>query len=81
MTLKEKMLRYKVMEFHQELTQEGQYLAAWKVLGLLRKGYIYLDFSDVDWMLEEKLGKLGCRIRYDNRWFQGRACMKPEQGR
>ena len=40
--LKEKMLRYKVMEFHRQLTRNGQYIAAKRVLGFLQKEKIAL---------------------------------------
>lgn len=74
--LKEKMLRYKVMEFHRELVRSGQYIAARKVLSFLRDGRIALGLGDVDWYLETSLEKLGCKIAYIGRHYTAHAYLK-----
>lgn len=74
--LKDKMLKYRVMEFHKELVKSGQYIAARRVLQLLSKGHIALDLGDVDFSLEVKLEKLGCRIAYIGRYYTAHAYMQ-----
>lgn len=74
--LKEKMLRYRVMEFHKELVRKGQYIAARQVLKLLRTGKVALGLGDVDFSLEIQLEKLGCRIAYIGRHYSAHAYLK-----
>lgn len=76
--LKDKMLRYKVMEFHKELVRGGQYIAARRVLQLLQEGRIALGLGDVDFSLECRLEKLGCRIAYIGRHYTAHAYLKAE---
>jgi len=74
--LKDKMLRYRVMEYHRELVRGGQYIAAKKVLVLLKDGRISLGLGDVDFSLEIQLEKLGCRIAYIGRHYTAHAYLK-----
>lgn len=74
--LKEKMLRYRIMEFHRELVRGGQYMAARQVLRLLYRGKITLGLGDVDYFLEIQLEKLGCRIAYIGRHYTAHAYLK-----
>lgn len=74
--LKDKMLRYRVMEFHKNLVRKGQYIAARRVLQLLSKGRIVLDLGDIDFFLENELEKLGCRITYTGRHYTTTAYLK-----
>lgn len=74
--LNEKMLRYKVMEFHRQLTRNGQYIAAKRVLGFLQKEKIALGLDDVDWFLEKSFEKLGCKISYTGRYYTACAYLK-----
>ena len=72
------MLRYKVMEFHRQLTRNGQYIAAKRVLGFLQKERIELGMDDVDWFLETSLEKLGCKIFYTRRYYTAYAYLEGE---
>lgn len=74
--LKDKMLRYRVMEYHRELVRGGQYIAARRVLVLLKDGRISLGLGDVDFSLEIQLEKLGCRIAYIGRRCTAHAYLK-----
>lgn len=74
--LKDKMLRYRVMDFHRELVRGGKYIAARRVLGLLDRGEISLGLGDIDFSLETKLEKLGCRISYIGRHYTAHAYLK-----
>lgn len=74
--LKDKMLRYRVMEFHRELVRKGQYIAARQVLKLLRTGQVALSLGDVDFLLETQLENLGCRIAYIGRYYTAHAYLK-----
>lgn len=74
--LKDKMLKYRVMEFHKELVKRGQYIAARRVLQLLSRGHIALDLGDVDFSLEIQFEKLGCRIAYIGRHYTAHAYLK-----
>lgn len=67
--LKDKMLRYRVMEFHRELVRGGKYIAAKRVLTLLQGERIALGLGDIDFFLECELEKLGCRIAYIGRHY------------
>lgn len=67
--LKDKMLRFRVMEFHKELVKGGQYIAARKVLRFLSEGQMCLGLGDVDFYLETRMEKLGCRIAYIGRHY------------
>lgn len=74
--LKDKMLKYRVMEFHKELVKSGQYIAARRVLQFLNRGHVALDLGDIDFFLERELEKLGCRIAYIGRHYTAHAYMK-----
>lgn len=74
--LKDRMLRYRVMEFHRELVRSGKYIAARRVLSLLRGERIALGLGDVDFFLECELEKLGCRIAYIGRHYTAHAYLK-----
>lgn len=74
--LKEKMLRYKVMEFHKQLVRNGQYIAAKRILKFLIRKRIALGMNDVDWFLETSLEKIGCRISYTGRYYTACAYLK-----
>lgn len=76
--LKDKMLRFRVMEFHKELVRCGQYIAARRVLRLLNDGQICLDLGDVDFFLEMQLEKLGCKLAYIGRRYTCHAYLKAE---
>ena len=74
--LKDKMLKYRVMEFHKELVKSGQYIAARRVLKFLNRGHVALGLGDIDFFLERELEKLGCRIAYIGRHYTAHAYMK-----
>lgn len=74
--LKDRILKYRVMEFHRELVRNGQYIAARQVLKLLRDGRVALGLGDIDFYLEIKLEKLGCRIAYIGRCYTAHAYLK-----
>lgn len=67
--LRDKMLRFRVMELHKELVKSGQYMAARKVLRFLSEGQMCLSLGDVDFYLETQMEKLGCRIAYIGRRY------------
>ena len=67
--LKEKILRYKVMDVHRSLVKEGKLLEARELLRLLRKGHLKLGLDDVSWEVENLCKKLGCKIFYNARGY------------
>ena len=74
--LKDRMLKYRVMEYHKELVKKGQYIAARRVLRLLRDGRVALGLGDIDFSLEIQLEKIGCRIAYIGRHYTAHAYLK-----
>lgn len=67
--MKNKMLRYKLMELHAEYVKHGQYEEANLILCLLRRGRVRLGLSDVNWTVERDLEELGCRISYSRHGY------------
>lgn len=65
--LKYKMLKYRVMDYHQQLVRIGKYYEAARLLDFLRMKRICLDLSDVDFYVENILEKAGCKISYSSR--------------
>ena len=51
--LKEKMMRYKLMDSHMDLVKRGELGAARILLQLLRNGKVTLGLGDDEWNVEE----------------------------
>ena len=65
--MKNKLLRYRVIEKHVELVRHGQFKEAWCILDFLRRGYTTLGLSDVSCRVESILEKLGCYVWSERR--------------
>lgn len=65
--MKNKLLRYRVIEKHIELVRNGQFEEASGILDFLRNGYITLGLSDASCRIENILEKLGCYVWYERR--------------
>ena len=68
MTIKDKMLRYRVMETHVNMIRSGNYGEARLVLRLLNNGYIKCGLDDDAFRVESKMEKLGCAVRYSRNY-------------
>ena len=66
MMIRDRLLRYRVMELHTQMIRTGEYHAARKVLRCLNDGYVRLGLDDDSWKVETELEKLGCRM-----WYSG----------
>ena len=68
MKLKDKMLKYRVMESHKTLVQTGNYSEARLVLRLLNNGSVKLRLDDVSWNVECLMEAQGCAVGYSRRF-------------
>lgn len=68
--LKRKIVRYKLMEIHQEYVRVGKFDVAKRILELLRRGKITLYLSDTDWEVEHLCENMGLYIWYDRRGYK-----------
>lgn len=64
--MKDKLLRYRIIEAHAQLVKTGKYHEARLILRMLNEGRINLGLSDTAWAVETLLESLGCYI-YSNR--------------
>lgn len=82
MKLKDKLIRYRLMERHRELVKgsEMDMLVAKRVLHLLICGEIRLGLDDVDWQVEQELDHAGVHINYRRNGYSAyaRIC-RPER--
>lgn len=82
MKLKDKIIRYRLMERHRELVKgsEMDMLVAKRVLHLLIFGEIRLGIDDVDWQVEQELDHAGVHINYHRNGYSAyaRIC-RPER--
>lgn len=62
--LERKMIRYQLMNKHQELVRAGAYKTARCILELLRRGYVQLGLCDSEWEAESILESVGLRGHY-----------------
>ena len=68
MTIKDKLLRSRVMETHINLIRSGNYGEARLVLRLLNNGHIKCGLDDDAFRVESKMEKLGCAVRYSRNY-------------
>lgn len=68
MEIKDKLLKYRVMETHITLTRSGNYGEARMVLRLLNNGHIKCGLDDDAFRVESKMEKLGCAVRYSRNY-------------
>lgn len=71
--MRNKILRYKLMELHATYVKHGQYEEACVILCLLRHGRVALGLGDVHWTVERDLEELGCAIRYSKQGYRATA--------
>lgn len=71
--MKNKILRYKLMELHTAYVKHGQYEEAHIILCLLRRGRVALGLGDISWAVERALEELGCVISYSRRGYSATA--------
>ena len=71
MTLKNKLIKYRLFDRHRELVKGSpeDMQVARRIFGFLRKGEIRLGLGDVDWRTEQELEKAGVHIRYSGRGY------------
>lgn len=74
--LKDKFIRYKVMELHREFVRNGQFEEARLILHFLNNGKIKLYLNDTDWNVECSLEKIGCCICYSRSGIYSTAILK-----
>lgn len=69
MTLKDKFIRFRLMDRHRQLAcGSGENMAvARNILELLNTGKLYLDLSAVSWLTECELSKAGILVCYSSR--------------
>lgn len=83
MDLKDKLIRYRLMERHRELVRGTDFdmQVAKRILHLLNCGEIRLGLGDVDWQVESELENAGVHIRYNGRGYTAYARIRrPEKG-
>lgn len=68
MSVKDKMLRYRVMETHIILVRTGNYGEARLVLRLLNHGSVKLGLDDDAFRVEGRMEALGCAVRYSRNY-------------
>ena len=68
MSIKDNMLKYRVMETHVGLVRHGKYAEARLMLRLLNNGYIRCGLDDTACAVETKLELLGCTVRYSRNY-------------
>lgn len=76
--LKEKMIRYKVMERHMLLVKTGEFGAAHILLRLLRVGTVRLGLDDDANTVERYLESIGLSPRYTRNYYAAVFCMPAE---
>ncbi len=66
MNLKDKLIRYRLMDRHRELVRGSGFdmQVAKRILHLLNCGEIRLGLGDVDWQVEMEIEKVGVHINY-----------------
>ena len=67
--IKDKMLRYRLMDEHVRLVRNGLYCEAQRILSLLQRGHVKLGFGDIDWTVEGILTQLGCHITITGKYY------------
>lgn len=83
MNLKDKLIRYRLMERHRELVRGSDFdmQVANRILHLLNRGEIRLSLGDVDWQVETELESAGIHIKYNGRGYTAYARIRrPEKG-
>lgn len=68
MTIKDKLLKYRVMETHINLVRRGNYGEARLVLRLLNNGHIKCGLDDDAFRVEGRMEALGCAVRYSRNY-------------
>ena len=68
--LKEKMMRYKLMDSHMDLVKRGELGAARILLQLLRNGKVTLGLGDDEWNVEELCERKVCYIYYSRNGYK-----------
>jgi len=82
MELKDKLIRYRLMDRHRELVRGSDFdmQVAKRILHLLNRGEIRLGLSDVDWQVEMEIEKVGVHINYRGRGYTAYARIRrPEK--
>lgn len=82
MKLKDKLIRYRLMERHRELVRGGDFemQVAKRILHLLNCGEIRLGLDDVSWAVEQEIDKVGVHISYNGRGYSAYARIRrPEK--
>lgn len=82
MKLKDKLIRYRLMERHRELVRGCDFdmQTAKRILHLLNHGEIRLGLDDVSWAVEQELDKAGVHINYSGRGYSAYARIRrPEK--
>ena len=82
MKLKDKLIRYRLMERHRELVRGSNFdmLVAKRILHLLNHGEIRLGLDDVSWAVEQEIDKAGVHINYSGRGYSAYARIRrPEK--
>lgn len=83
MELKDKLIRYRLIERHRELVRGSDFdmQVANRILHLLNRGEIRLGLGDVDWQVEMELEKADVHINYRGRGYTAYARIRrPENG-
>lgn len=62
--MRDKLLRYRIIEAHAQLVKAGKYQEARLILRMLNEGRISLGLNDTAWAVETLLESLGCYIYY-----------------
>ena len=68
MEIKNKLLKYRVMETHVNLVRRGNYGEARLVLRLLNNGHIKCGIDDDAFRVETMMETLGCAVRYSRNY-------------
>lgn len=68
MEIKNKLLKYRVMETHINLIRRGNYGEAKLVLRLLNNGHIRCGLDDDAFRVESMMETLGCAVRYSRNY-------------
>lgn len=63
-SVEKNIIRYLIMAKHKQLTRDGNYRTARRLLEFLRKKRIALDLSDADYEADNILAYLGLRATY-----------------
>lgn len=82
MNLKDKLIRYRLIERHRELVRGGDFdmQVAKRILHLLNCGEIKLGLDDVAWAVEQEIERVGVHIRYSRNGYSAYAKIRrPEK--